>query len=59
MNSLAIAISIILLPGLVACVICDKITVHSPKWDAFKYSRGCQQCQVYILHKRQFFDTIE
>lgn len=38
MNSLAIAISIILLPGLVACVICDKITVHTPKWDAFKYS---------------------
>ncbi len=38
MNGLAIAISIILFPGLVSCVICDKITVHSLKWDAFKYS---------------------
>lgn len=38
MNSLAVAIAIILLPGLVASVICDKITVHSPRWDAFKYS---------------------
>lgn len=38
MNTLAVAISIILLPGLVASVICDKITVHSPRWNAFKYS---------------------
>lgn len=38
MNSLAVAIAIVLLPGLVASVICDKITVHSPRWDAFKYS---------------------
>jgi hypothetical protein len=38
MNNLAVAISIILLPGLVASVICDKITVHSPRWDTFKYS---------------------
>lgn len=38
MNTLAIAISIVLLPGLIASVICDKLTVHSPRWDAFKYS---------------------
>jgi len=38
MNSLAISIAIILFPGLVASIICDKITVHSPRWDAFKYS---------------------
>jgi len=38
MNSLAVAITIILFPGLIACVICDKITVHSPRWDAYKYS---------------------
>lgn len=38
MNSLAVAIAIILLPGLVASIICDKITVHSKRWDAFKYS---------------------
>lgn len=38
MNSLAVAIAIVLLPGLVASVICDKITVHSPRWNAFKYS---------------------
>ncbi|MHB1332550.1 MAG: hypothetical protein ACYCY1_08135 [Sulfuriferula sp.] len=38
MNSLAVAIAIVLLPGLVASVICDKITVHSPRWGAFKYS---------------------
>lgn len=38
MNSLAIAIAVVLLPGLVASVICDKLIVHSPRWDAFKYS---------------------
>jgi hypothetical protein len=38
MNSLAVAIAIILLPGLIASVISDKITVHSKQWDAFKYS---------------------
>jgi hypothetical protein len=38
MNSLAVAIAIILLPGLIASVICDKVTVHSKRWDAFKYS---------------------
>lgn len=38
MNSLAVAIAITLLPGLIASVICDKITVHSKRWDAFKYS---------------------
>jgi len=38
MNSLAVAIAVILLPGLIASVICDKITVHTPKWGSFKYS---------------------
>ena len=38
MNELAIAVGVILFPGLIACVICDKITVHSPKWSSFKYS---------------------
>lgn len=37
-NILAIEIAIILLPGLVASVICDKLAVHSPKWGGFKYS---------------------
>lgn len=36
MNQLAITVVVILLPGIIATVICDKITVHS-KWDAFKY----------------------
>jgi hypothetical protein len=38
MNELAIAIGVILFPGLITAVICDKITVHSPKWGSFKYS---------------------
>src|SRR3972149_7155617 len=38
MNELAIAVGVILFPGLITCVICDKITVHSPKWSSFKYS---------------------
>lgn len=38
MNELAIAVGVILFPGLITAVICDKITVHSPKWGSFKYS---------------------
>lgn len=38
MNELAVAIAIVLLPGLIASVICDKIVVHSVRWDGFKYS---------------------
>ena len=38
MNELAVSIGIILFPGLLACVICDKIAAHSPKWGSFKYS---------------------
>src|SRR5690606_26116906 len=38
MNELAIAVGVILFPGLIASVICDKITVHSPQWGSFKYS---------------------
>lgn len=38
MNGLAISVVIILLPGLMAAVICDKITVHNPRWDYFKYA---------------------
>jgi hypothetical protein len=37
MNALAISIAVILFPGLLATVICDKIAVHSPKWRTFKY----------------------
>lgn len=38
MNQLAVAIAIVLLPGLIASIICDKITVHSARWDVFKYT---------------------
>lgn len=38
MNELAVSIAVILFPGLIASVICDKIAAHSAKWDAFKYS---------------------
>ena len=38
MNDLPIAVGVILFPGLIAAVICDKVTVHSPKWGSFKYS---------------------
>jgi hypothetical protein len=37
MNQLVVTLIIILLPGIIACVICDKITVHS-KWTSFKFS---------------------
>ncbi|MDD2325008.1 MAG: hypothetical protein PHW63_03215 [Alphaproteobacteria bacterium] len=38
MNELAVSIGVILFPGLIACVICDKIAAHSPRWGTFKYS---------------------
>lgn len=38
MNELAIAVGVILFPGLITAVICDKITVHTPRWGSFKYS---------------------
>ena len=37
MNQLLIIISLILLPGVIATIILDKLTVHS-KWDSFKYT---------------------
>lgn len=37
MNQLVVTIIVILLPGIIATVICDKITVHS-KWTLFKFS---------------------
>jgi hypothetical protein len=38
MNALAVSIAVILFPGLIATVICDKIAVHCERWRAFKYS---------------------
>lgn len=37
MNQLAIAVAIIMFPGIIAAVISDKIIVHQPKWDYFKF----------------------
>lgn len=37
MNELVIAVGVILLPGLIATIICDKITIHSSVWGSFKY----------------------
>ncbi|HEX4299257.1 MAG TPA: hypothetical protein VH327_00145, partial [Gammaproteobacteria bacterium] len=37
MNELAIAVAIILFPGLIASVIADKITAHTRQWGTFKY----------------------
>ncbi len=37
MNELAVSIGVILFPGLVTTLICDKIASHSPKWGVFKY----------------------
>ena len=37
MNQLAIAIVVILFPGILATIIADKVAVHS-KWDSFKFS---------------------
>lgn len=36
MNQLVVTLIVILLPGIIATVICDKITVHS-KWTSFKF----------------------
>ena len=37
MNQFVVTLIVILIPGIIAAVISDKITVHS-KWDAFKFS---------------------
>jgi len=37
MNQLAVAIAIVLFPGLIASVICDKVIVHYQRWEIFKY----------------------
>ena len=37
MNQLVVTLIVILLPGIIANVICDKIAVHS-KWTSFKFS---------------------
>lgn len=37
MNQLVVTLIVILLPGIIANVICDKIVVHS-KWTSFKFS---------------------
>jgi hypothetical protein len=36
-NEIAVAVSVILFPGLISTVVADKITVHSKTWDSFKY----------------------
>lgn len=36
MNQLAVSLVVILLPGIIAAIVFDKITSHS-KWDAFKF----------------------
>jgi hypothetical protein len=38
MNELAVAIAIVLFPGLIATVIIDKVVVHMKPWSTFKYS---------------------
>jgi len=38
MNELGMLIAIILFPGLIATIICDKITVHFKAWGPFKYA---------------------
>lgn len=37
MDAVIIAISVVLLPGLISSIICDKVVVHMQRWDAFKY----------------------
>lgn len=37
MNELAVSVGVILFPGLITSIICDKIASHSPKWRTFKY----------------------
>lgn len=37
MDQLLVTLIVILVPGIIAAVICDKITVHS-KWNSFKFS---------------------
>jgi len=37
MNELAVSIAIVLFPGLISTVICDKIAIHGRDWRTFKY----------------------
>lgn len=67
MNQLLITVSIILFPGLISVVICDKLVVH-PKWSSFKFilysfilgvsSYGLLQLIIWFrcfLHPYSFF----
>lgn len=54
MNQLGVTISIILLPGIVCAVICDKLTVHS-KWDAFKFTLYSFVLGLFAYTILQFF----
>lgn len=38
MNSFLVYISLIFFPGIIATIICDKITDHTEKWGYFKYT---------------------
>lgn len=37
MNELVLAIAVVLLPGLIATIICERIVVHVRPWPSFKY----------------------
>jgi len=37
-DAFIVSIGIIFFPGIIACVICDKLTVHTVPWDSFKYT---------------------
>ena len=37
MNEIAVAVSVILFPGVISAVIADKIVVHARRWGSFKY----------------------
>jgi hypothetical protein len=43
MNQLVVSLVVILMPGIIAAIISDKLTSHS-KWDSFKFAQFKNYC---------------
>lgn len=63
MNQLVVTLIVILMPGIIANVICDKITVHS-KWTSFKFSlyafvlgMSCYVCLQIIYYAIDWYQA--
>jgi len=49
-------------PGIIAAIICDKIIVHQPKWDYFKFGTYSfvlgVTCYIFLQFIQYFFDLL-